>query len=61
MDEVVHLVAEHVVLLGQAFREVLLVDDLLRRLVAVKSQSPARTLHNDSWAEAAQYARLVVF
>jgi hypothetical protein len=38
----------------------LLVDDLLRGLVAIERQTPTSTLHDDCWAETAKDAGLVV-
>lgn len=60
MDELIHLVTERIVLFCQPLRQMLLIDDLLRRLVAVECQSAACTLHDNGWAEAAQNARLVI-
>lgn len=60
MDELVHLVTERVILFCQPLRQMLLIDNLLRRLVAVECQSAARTLHDNGGAETAQNARLVV-
>ncbi len=61
MNELIHLLAERIVLVSQAFCEMFLIDDLLRRLVAVKSQATAGTFHDDCRTEATEYRRLVVF
>lgn len=61
MNELIHLLTENVIFLSQAFCQVFLVDDLLRRLIAVKGQSSTRTLHDNGGTEAAKHTRLVVF
>ena len=61
MNELIHLLTKRIVLASQAFREVLLVDNLLRRLIAMERQATAGTLHDDCWTQAAEYRRLVVF
>jgi hypothetical protein len=61
VDELIHMLTEHVVLVSQSFGQVFLVDDLLRRLVTVERQTTTCTLHDDRWTEAAQHAGLVIF
>lgn len=61
VHELIHLLTERIVLASQAFREVLLIDDLLRRLIAMECQAATGTLHDDCWTQAAKYRRLVVF
>jgi hypothetical protein len=61
VDQLVHLLTQCIVLLRQAFREVLLVDYFLRRLVAMKSQATARTLHDGRRTESTEHRSLVVF
>lgn len=58
--ELVHLLAQRVVLLRQPLRKVLLVDDLLRSLVAVKCQTTTGTLHYDRGAQPTEHAGLVI-
>lgn len=61
VDELVHLLAEHIVLLSQSLGKMFLVDDLLSCLVAVESQTTTCTFHDDGGAEATQHTRLIVF
>ena len=61
MYELIHLLTERIVLASQAFCEVLLIDNLLRRLIAMERQAAACTFHNDCWAQATKHRRLVVF
>lgn len=60
VNQLIHLLAQCVVLLGQAFRQVLLIDDFLGSLVAMKCQPTARALHDDRRTQTAENACLVV-
>lgn len=60
MYELVHLLAERVILFCQTFRQMFLVDDFLGRLVAMECQSTTRTLHDDGGAQTAENTGLVV-
>ena len=55
MDELIHLLAERIVLVSQALRKMLLIYDFLRCLIAMESQSAARTFHDDRRTQATEY------
>jgi len=61
MDQLVHLLAQRVVLLRKAFCEMLLVYDLLRGLITVECETATGALHDDRRAQTAQHTGLVVF
>lgn len=61
MNKLVHLLAQCIVLFGQTLCKMLLINDLLRCLVAVESQATTCTLHNDHGTETAQHRGFVVF
>lgn len=60
MNELVHLLAQCVILLGQTLGKMLLINDLLRCLVAVEGQAAACTLHDDCGTKTAQHRGFVV-
>ena len=52
---------ERLMLLRQRLGQVLLIRDLLRNLIGPEAQPTLCTLHDDSWTQTTQDARLVVF
>jgi hypothetical protein len=60
MYQLIHLLAQRIVLLREAFGKVLLVYDFLRRLVTVECEAATGTLYDDVGTQATENARLVV-
>lgn len=61
VNDLIHLLAECVELVREVFRQMLLVDDLLRRLIAVEGETATGALHDDRRTQAAEHAGLIVF